>query len=76
MITPDSSKGTLIVAPYATLNQSQRLKIFTLSKSKSVIIAIDVLLSGVNYKDEIFSCHERGTKKNSRSPTGIEPMAS
>ena len=27
-------------------------------------------------KDEIFICHERGTKKNPESPTGIKPMTS
>ena len=27
-------------------------------------------------KDGLFICHERGTKENSESPRGIEPMAS
>ena len=27
-------------------------------------------------KDDMFICHERGTKKKSESPTGIEPMTS
>ena len=50
-----------------------------MSKAPCVIIKKErwqILSSKRNEKEGIFSCHERGTKKKSGSPTGIEPMTS